>query len=69
MSRDASVTAYVFIGPTLTRKEVLEVFECECLPPAAHGDVFHATGRRPRALGIVDGYFDGSPAVWHKEIP
>src|SRR5262249_27403413 len=23
---------------------------------------------RPRAIGIIDGYFDGMPAVWHKEI-
>jgi hypothetical protein len=24
--------------------------------------------RRPRAIGIVDGYFERFPAVWHKEI-
>jgi hypothetical protein len=32
------------------------------------GDVYRAAQRRPRAIGIVDGYFEGMPAVWHKEI-
>ena len=34
----------------------------------AAGDVYRLWRRRPRAVGIVDGYFDRVPAVWHKEI-
>ncbi|WP_281062984.1 TfuA domain-containing protein [Aminobacter sp. AP02] len=32
------------------------------------GDVYRCGRTRPRAIGIVDGYFDGVPSVWHKEI-
>ena len=39
-----------------------------CLPPAAQGDVYRATLTRPAAIGLIDGYFERVPAVWHKEI-
>ncbi len=58
----------VFIGPTLRGSEVAAVCEAVCLPPAAQGDVYRAALQRPRAIGIVDGYFSGAPSVWHKEI-
>jgi hypothetical protein len=33
------------------------------------GDVYRAaTSLRPRAIGIIDGYFSHVPSVWHKEI-
>ena len=32
------------------------------------GDVYRLWRQRPRVIGIVDGYFDRVPAVWHKEI-
>ena len=39
------------------------------MPPARHGDVYRAVVTlRPRAIGIVDGFFQWAPAVWHKEI-
>ncbi len=39
------------------------------LPPAQQGDVYRAVAHhRPRALGIIDGYFQQVPSVWHKEI-
>jgi hypothetical protein len=39
------------------------------LPPAKHGDVYRAVSLlRPRAIGIVDGYFQWVPSLWHKEI-
>ena len=40
----------------------------ERMPPVAQGDIYRAVRRRPRAIGIIDGYFEGVPAVWHKEI-
>ena len=39
-----------------------------CAPPAAQGDVYRAALSRPVAIGLVDGYFERVPAVWHKEI-
>jgi hypothetical protein len=30
--------------------------------------VYRAAQRRPRAIGIIDGFFERAPSVWHKEI-
>lgn len=38
------------------------------LPPASQGDIYRIAQRRPRAIGIIDGLFDGVPSIWHKEI-
>jgi hypothetical protein len=59
---------YVFLGPTLTEKEARAELDAVYLPPAAAGDVYRLWRRRPRAIGIVDGYVERVPAVWHKEI-
>lgn len=61
----------VFIGPTLPTAEVraaLAGTEAQLLPPAAQGDLYRAARRRPRAIGLVDGFFGNAPAVWHKEV-
>lgn len=58
----------VFTGPTLTPQEVRQVLDAECLPPVSQGDVYRAALRQPCAIGIIDGYFERVPAVWHKEI-
>jgi len=60
--------AVIFVGPTLpleTARKKLDALYC---PPAAQGDVLRALANRPRLIGIIDGYFDTVPAVWHKEI-
>jgi len=62
------LTAIVFVGPTLSTEEVGAFIDAECRPPAAQGDVYRAALERPRCIGIIDGYFDGVPSVWHKEI-
>lgn len=62
------MSAIVFVGPTLSREEVTALIDAECRPPAAQGDVYRATLERPFCIGIIDGYFDGVPSVWHKEI-
>lgn len=59
---------YVFAGPTLSPAEGRHELDAVFLPPAAQGDVYRAALRRPRAIGLVDGYFDCVPSVWHKEI-
>jgi hypothetical protein len=62
------MSAYVFIGPTLSPEEAKGAWETNYLPPAAHGDVYRVALKRPWAIGIIDGYFEGVPSVWHKEI-
>ena len=59
---------YVFLGPTLAEKDARAELDAVYLPPVSAGDVYRLWRRRPRAIGVVDGYFDRVPAVWHKEI-
>ncbi len=60
--------ACVFTGPTLSPAEGRAELDAVYLPPAAQGDVYLAALERPRLIGIIDGYFERVPAVWHKEI-
>ncbi len=62
------MTSIVFVGPTLEPEEVAAAGDFLCLPPVSQGDVYRAARSRPRAIGIIDGYFSGAPSVWHKEI-
>jgi hypothetical protein len=62
------MTIAIFVGPTLRREEVAAAIDVVCLPPAAQGDVYRAALQRPRAVGVIDGYFSGAPSIWHKEI-
>lgn len=58
----------VFAGPTLSANEIAGYLDATVLPPVQQGDVYRVVKDRPRAVGIIDGYFDGVPSVWHKEI-
>jgi hypothetical protein len=62
------MTIYVFTGPTLSADEARAELDAVYLPPVAQGDVYRATLGRPEAIGIIDGYFERIPSVWHKEI-
>lgn len=63
------MNACVFAGPTLPPRDEARQRAATWLPPAQQGDVHRAVSLlRPRALGIVDGYFESVPSVWHKEI-
>jgi hypothetical protein len=60
---------FIFLGPTLPVADAQTLLEAHYLPPAAMGDVYAIVEHeRPDAIGIVDGYFDSVPSVWHKEI-
>ncbi|MFY0580483.1 TfuA-like protein [Cystobacter fuscus] len=59
---------YIFTGPTLSAQEGRAELDATFLPPVAQGDVYRATLDKPVAIGIIDGYFERVPAVWHKEI-
>ena len=58
----------VFLGPTLPVADARAVLDADYRPPVAQGDVLRAIRDGARAIGIVDGYFENVPAVWHKEI-
>ena len=54
----------IFLGPTLPEAEARELLNASFEGPARQGDV----DRGARIIGVVDGYFESMPAVWHKEI-
>jgi hypothetical protein len=63
------VKVCVFVGPTLAPADAAATLDAVYLPPVQQGDVYRVAVRhRPRAIGIVDGYFQHVPSVWHKEI-
>ena len=63
------MTVCVFTGPTLSAQDAGTVLNAIYLPPVQQGDVYRAAVRhRLRAIGIIDGYFQQTPSVWHKEI-
>ncbi len=62
------MTAVVFVGPTLPIDVCRRELDAVYLPPVAQGDVYRAALDGPDAIGIIDGYFERVPAVWHKEI-
>lgn len=62
------MTAVVFVGPTLAPEVVSDRLDATILPPVRQGDVYRVAGDKPAAIGIIDGFFEGVPSVWHKEI-
>lgn len=62
------MTVCVFTGPTLSSREAGGELDAVYLPPVSQGDVYRVALRKPQAIGIIDGYFERMPAVWHKEI-
>jgi len=62
------VSVYVFAGPTISPTEASCELQAVYLPPAAEGDVYRVTLKQPQVIGIIDGYFQTTPTVRHKEI-
>jgi hypothetical protein len=62
------MTVCIFTGPTLPPVEAAKILDAEYLSPAAIGDVYKAALKRPWAIGIIDGFFESTPSVWHKEV-
>jgi len=63
------VKVFIFTGPSLPRPAARALWrEPAYLAPVAQGDVYRVASRKPAAIGIIDGFFERLPAVWHKEI-
>ncbi len=59
----------VFLGPTLSKEDALAIGTFDILPPVRQGDVYRAVLTNDyEALVIVDGFFENTASVWHKEI-
>ncbi|MEI9938408.1 MAG: TfuA-like protein [Pseudomonadota bacterium] len=62
------MTVFVFIGPTISEADARQELEAIYMPPAQMGDVYRVALEGPSAIGIIDGYFERAPSVWHKEV-
>jgi len=60
--------AVIFCGPSLQDGDRDRWPEFRFHPPARQGDLYAAARAGAAAIGLIDGYFDGVPAVWHKEV-
>ena len=61
------MTAVIFAGPSMP-PPTLPVAGIEWRPPVRQGDLYLAALSAPAIIGVVDGYFEIVPTVWHKEI-
>ncbi len=63
------MSVYVFIGPSITLEDARKEIKATFMPPVSEGDITRlVANEKPRAIGIIDGYFENVPSVWHKEI-
>lgn len=62
------MTACVFAGPSLAQLPPGLTAGIELKGPARQGDVYRAARSGASIIGLIDGYFDSVPSVWHKEI-
>jgi hypothetical protein len=60
--------AIIFAGPSLPPGRRPDDARLEWRPPVRQGDLYRAALARPAIIGVVDGYFEITPTVWHKEI-
>jgi len=61
-------SVFVFLGPSLPLAEARRILDAVYLPPVSMGDIYRLMAREPRVIAIIDGLFEQTPAVWHKEI-
>jgi hypothetical protein len=60
--------AVIFAGPSLPPPAAPRVAGLEWRPPVRQGDLYLAALSNPAIIGVIDGYFELVPTVWHKEI-
>jgi len=60
--------AVIFAGPSLPPS--LRPLDPALIwrPPIRQGELYRAALTGPAIIGIIDGYFEVTPTVWHKEI-
>ncbi|MEH2229402.1 MAG: TfuA-like protein [Nostoc sp.] len=58
----------IFLGPTLAVTEASQILPARYLDPVRCGDILACMRLQPRVIAIIDGFFDRSASVWHKEI-
>jgi hypothetical protein len=65
---NTSPRAVIFAGPSLPPMFRPNHPSLEWRPPVRQGELYQMALGRPAIIGIIDGYFEVTPTVWHKEI-
>lgn len=61
--------AVIFAGPSLPPEARRDYgLDIDWRPPVRQGELYRAALDRPAIIGVIDGYFEVTPTVWHKEI-
>ena len=60
--------AIIFAGPSLPPAWRPADSRLEWRDPVRQGELYQAARERPVIIGVIDGYFEITPTVWHKEI-
>jgi hypothetical protein len=60
--------AIIFAGPSMPPSARPPTAGIEWRPPIQQGDLYLAALECPAIIGVIDGYFELVPTVWHKEI-
>jgi hypothetical protein len=61
--------ASIFAGPSLPPDARHDLGpDIDWRPPVRQGDLHRVALGRPAVIGVIDGYFEVTPTVWHKEI-
>ena len=59
----------IFAGPSLPPNARPADPQLDWRPPVRQGELYRvALKERPAVIGVIDGYFEVTPTVWHKEI-
>ena len=66
--KHSSPTAVIFAGPSLPPAVRPSDPAFQWRPPVKQGEVYRAALTGPAIIGVVDGCFEVTPTVWHKEI-
>jgi len=62
------MTAVIFAGPSLPPAFRPSDPALCWRPPIRQGELYQAARAHPAIIGVIDGYFEVTPTVWHKEI-
>jgi hypothetical protein len=62
------MNAVIFVGPTLPPRARPGDPALVWRPPVRQGELYRAACEGPAIIGVIDGYFEATPTVWHKEI-
>ena len=64
-----TVETIIFLGPSLPLQEAQKILpDAAYHVPARCGDIIKALRLKPKKIVIIDGFFEQTAAVWHKEI-